>query len=125
MQLKRKPIIWGSVAICLVAAFWAATAFFGAPAIRAKQLHEMGLDSSPPGVTDISYMSDDTVEKLSRKPKHLWPWFRCQAFARLPFIVHVEYGQLKEPLNGFGTAADYFWFFGASFRLREYQTWIA
>src|SRR5579862_8101986 len=112
MQLKRKHIFWwSSVAIC-VAALWAATALFGAPAIRARQLHEMGLDSPGPGIVDISHMSDDTVRQLSKKPKHLWPWFECRTFACFPFIVHVEYGRLNEPLNGYGGAAYYFWFFG-------------
>jgi len=121
MRWKRKSLV---VAICFVA-LWSATAFLGAPAIRAKQIHAMGLDSPRTGTLDISYLSEDVVRQTAAKHGHLWPWFECRTFACFPLIVRAKYGSMAGPEAGGGGVAYYFWCFGFSYQLRDVNTWVS
>ena len=124
MRLKRKSFVWTAVTLCFVV-LWVATGFFGAPAIRTVQLHEMGLDSPRVGTLDISYMSEDALKQRAAKEGKLWPWFECRTFACFPFIVRAEYGSMVGRAAGGGGVAYYFWCFGLSYRLRDVGTWMS
>jgi hypothetical protein len=122
MSWKKKTLV---VAFCF-AALWGATALLGAPAVRAKQIQEMGLDSPNTGALDISNLSDEFLkQKTAKQGGHLWPWFECRAIACFPFIVQVKYGSVKGPETGYGGVAYYFCFFGFSCQLRDVSTWTS
>jgi len=123
MRLKRKSIVWVVIVLCF-AVLWVATGFFGAPAIRTVQLHEMGLDSPRTGTLDISYMSENGLRQRAMKEGKLGPWFECRTFACFPLIVRAKYGSKEGPAAGSGGVAYYFWCFGLSYRLRDVGTWV-
>lgn len=102
MSAKQKVYLVLFTAVVLAAGWWA-TFHFGAPKARLACLREMGLDPMRPSI--LNFSGDHNGQSKI-------PWFYCNATARAPFIVRVDYGFVKDRLTGRDARAYYFWFCG-------------
>jgi hypothetical protein len=109
--LKKR---WRLILVCgvvLYALLWWLTHIFGVPQVRRAEVKAMP-------VTSLFMDVSGATGRRAAGPQYF-----CRAAAQAPFLVRVEQGWVKGPLNGDGGSVLYLWFFGVTIRTLEYSQW--